>query len=188
MADVGSIVAIIIYILIDIKSVVRYYNRVIKEFEMANCFILIGAPGVGKSTWVKKNEVQIWTHSTDNIIQTICDLCGTTYDASFKELIQFAERIFWRDIDADAKNNIDIYIDRTNMSVKSRKRIIDRLKNKGYKFYAVVFNTPEENEWKRRLNSRDGKSIPQDVINSMLKNFEYPTYEEGFSEIEEVTT
>ena len=153
---------------------------------MSKCFILIGAPGVGKTTWITNNEVAMYTHSTDDIIQHICDLFSQTYDSSFKDLIGFAEQVFWQDIDRAAADSEDIYVDRTNMSVKSRKRIIDRLKNKGYKFYAVVFNPPEENEWKRRLNSRKGKSIPQDVINSMLKNFEYPTYDEGFSEIEEV--
>jgi tRNA uridine 5-carbamoylmethylation protein Kti12 len=46
-----------------------------------------------------------------------------------------------------------------------------------------VFPTPPEDELKRRLGSRPGKNIPDNVIKKMIKGFTLPTPEEGFDEI-----
>jgi len=42
---------------------------------------------------------------------------------------------------------------------------------------------PEPDELKRRLASRPGKVIPDDVVQQMIDNWEEPTLEEGFKEI-----
>jgi tRNA uridine 5-carbamoylmethylation protein Kti12 len=52
-----------------------------------------------------------------------------------------------------------------------------------YEHIAVVFQAPEAGELMRRLNSRPGKEIPIDVIETMVRNFDVPTEEEGFKEI-----
>ena len=52
-----------------------------------------------------------------------------------------------------------------------------------YEHIAVVFKTPEHKELMRRLMSRPGKVIPEDVVFDMIDNFEMPTKEEGFEEI-----
>jgi gluconate kinase len=52
-----------------------------------------------------------------------------------------------------------------------------------YEHIAVVFETPDRIELKRRLDSRPGKEIPDVVIEGMLASFEMPTAEEGFDEI-----
>jgi predicted kinase len=50
---------------------------------------------------------------------------------------------------------------------------------------AVVFKTPEPEELARRLASRVGKNIPQEVMETMIRQLaaEPPTKEEGFDEI-----
>jgi gluconate kinase len=54
-----------------------------------------------------------------------------------------------------------------------------------YEHIAVVFRTPERSELDRRLKSRYdyGKIIPEEVVESMINNWEEPTEDEGFSEI-----
>jgi gluconate kinase len=52
-----------------------------------------------------------------------------------------------------------------------------------YEHIAVVFQTPDSDELKRRLNSRPGKVIPKRVIETMIEFWEEPTEEEGFKEI-----
>jgi hypothetical protein len=96
-------------------------------------------------------------------------------------LISFAEKVFLDDLFVAWQENSNIYIDRTNLSVKSRKRIMDRLP--GYEFKAIVFPKPEKLEWEKRLNSRPGKNIPADALIDMEKKFILPTYEEDFTEI-----
>ena len=150
------------------------------------CQILVGAPGEGKSTWIKNQSLKDDTYiaSTDRIIEEIAREYGMTYDEGFKELIGFAETVMWRHIDRAALFGHDIVIDRTNMSRKGRSKFINHLKNKGYTFDVFVFDIPEDSsEWNRRLASRPGKTIPKTVVQSMLSNFQFPKHDEGFREI-----
>lgn len=149
------------------------------------CKILVGAPGCGKSTWIKEQE---WVEdtcvaSTDDIIDNISDEYGFTYNQAFKDLIGFAEKVMWEDLRVAAEDGDPIIIDRTNMSRKSRKKFIDFLSKYGYKFEAVVFPNPDQDEWDRRLANRPGKTIPANVIRSMMASFQMPKHDEGFVNI-----
>jgi tRNA uridine 5-carbamoylmethylation protein Kti12 len=53
-----------------------------------------------------------------------------------------------------------------------------------YEVIAVVFPTPSITELTRRLMSRPGKVIPNNVIEEMIENFDPPTKDEGFKEIQ----
>jgi predicted kinase len=150
------------------------------------CTFLVGAPGAGKSTWMKNQEWldDTYVASTDDIIEVIASDYGLTYDEAFKDLVGFAEKVMWRELKVAAESGDLIYIDRTNMSRKSRRKFIDFLAKHGYTFNAVVFDVPEDrSEWNRRLNSRPGKTIPENVIQSMIASFQFPTHGEGFREI-----
>lgn len=154
-----------------------------------NIYILVGPPAAGKSTWVEK-EFQGECHvvSTDDIIQEIADNDGKTYNETFAKYIKAAEVIMWQEFDRMVNGDYNpIVVDRTNMSVKSRRRFFERLRNfhkgHGYQLHAVVFPKPEDEEYERRLNSRPGKTIPEPVINGMLASFEMPTESEGFASI-----
>jgi predicted kinase len=149
---------------------------------MPKCTILVGVPGSGKSTWVVMTDGER-SVSTDNIIESLATGYGFTYNDIFKETIRFADMIMVKWMIEAAEAGYDLYVDRTNMSVKSRKQFIDKLKPYGYEFECVVFPTPEPEEWKRRLDSRPGKTIPQEAIDRMVASYEEPTEAEGFSKI-----
>jgi len=149
------------------------------------CTILVGVPAAGKSTWISNQPLKDDTYiaSTDRVIEETAREYGMTYNEAFKDLIGFAETVMWRHIDRAVLFGHDIVIDRTNMSIKSRKRFIDFLKPYGYKFNAVVFPNPDPVEWERRLNNRPGKTIPENIICNMVSSFRMPTREEGFADI-----
>ena len=150
---------------------------------MPKCTFLVGVPASGKSTWLaQQGELErTMIISTDNTIEYIAELFDMSYNEAFPDLIKFAEKVMWKSLEDAAYFGDNIIIDRTNLSVGSRKRFIKFLQ--GYGFEAVVFPTPEHKEWERRLNSREGKTIPSHVLQSMVKNFEKPTEAEGFSKI-----
>ena len=89
----------------------------------------------------------------------------------------------WQDAQYAAEDSRTVYVDRTNLSAKARKRFIDFFKQYGYTLKAIVFPQPDETEWHRRLNSREGKTIPQHVLRSMQDSYEMPLLSEGFDEI-----
>ncbi len=157
---------------------------------MPKCIILVGVPASGKSTW-HRNKFEDWpttVASTDKIIESITQIFGMSYDDGFKELIGFAEKVMWRQITTSLMNRGDFIIDRTNLTAKSRAKFIQKLKLHKYEIEAVVF--PEvgskalsKEEWKRRLNSRRGKTIPQETLDKMIDSYEIPLMSEGFDKI-----
>lgn len=150
---------------------------------MPKCILLVGVPASGKSTfidtWVDTNDYEIL--STDNIIQSWAEQQGLTYDQAFGDRIKIADREFWDSISSAADAGKNMVIDRTNLSVKSRKKIIDHVGKQGYEFEAYVFPTPDAVEWEKRLNNRPGKTIPKNILASMKSNFNMPTEDEGFT-------
>lgn len=153
-------------------------------------YILVGPPGSGKSTWVEKEFQGECTHiGSDAILEALAEETGQTYDQVFNKYMKVAEKMMWQEFDKVVEAGCyPIIVDRTNMSIKSRAKFFDRLKNfhkgHGYNIHAVVFPKPDDEEYQRRLNSRPGKTIPPFVIESMLKNFQMPRVEEGFASVE----
>lgn len=144
--------------------------------------MLVGVPGSGKSTWrnSKYNKFKDCTaiFSTDDIIEEIALNYGMTYSEIFKDCITLAEKVAFHKLDIWFKNeHTRIVIDRTNMSKKARKKILDKVPD-DYEKTCIVFAYPEDIE--ARLASRPGKIIPMSIISDMLNRFEKPSLEEGF--------
>ena len=150
---------------------------------MPKCYQLIGVPGAGKSTWVSN---QNWAKdcayiSTDHYVEKFARRMGKTYNDVFDLVMPRAVNLMTRAVVKARSEGKDIIWDQTSVSIKSRKRKFNMLRD--YEHIAVVFPTPDGAELARRLASRPGKSIPDRVIKSMIYNFDMPTEEEGFKEI-----
>ena len=145
---------------------------------MPKCIILVGVPASGKSTWHRNmyGDYMAPVVSTDRIIEEVAASYGMTYDEGFKGLIQFAEIIMWRQLTTYLMRRSDFIIDRTNLTAKSRAKFIQKLKLHKYEIEAIVFPEggsealPKE-EWKRRLDSRRGKTIPQEALDRMIDSY-----------------
>ncbi len=150
---------------------------------MPRCYQLVGVPGAGKSTWIKN---QIWALglfvvSTDNLVEAYASQQGKTYNEVFDEYMPTAVKLMADQVVYCRENNLDVIWDQTSTTVKSRRRKFAMLPD--YEHVAVVFTTPDPAELDRRLNSRPGKNIPWNIMQGMIKHFEMPTEDEGFSEI-----
>ena len=150
---------------------------------MPRCYQLIGVPGAGKSTWIQNQD---WAQhcaivSTDNHVEQEAQRQGRTYNEVFKDYMPTAVKLMADDVVNAREAGQDIIWDQTSTTVKSRQRKFNMLPD--YEHIAVVFATPEPAELDRRLNSRPGKNIPWNIMQGMIKHFEEPTLEEGFSEI-----
>jgi len=150
---------------------------------MNRLYVLVGVPGSGKSTWVSK---QSWARdcvyvSTDMYVEDYAKLVGKTYNEVFKLYMPKAVKLMAQDVRVANKAGKDVIWDQTSTTIKSRAKKFRMLPD--YEVIAVVFPTPAEDELKRRLASREGKSIPDNVMKSMISGFEMPTVEEGFKEV-----
>jgi len=150
---------------------------------MARCYQLIGIPGSGKTTWVKNQD---WANkcayiSTDIWVEMEAERQGKTYSEVFEDYMPKAVNIMSAQVVDARDQDRDIIWDQTSTTILSRMRKFNMLPT--YEHIAVVFRCPDIPELFRRLNSRPGKIIPLDVVESMVQNFEIPTEEEGFKEI-----
>jgi len=154
---------------------------------MPKCYQLIGVPGSGKSTWYKNQD---WLGedkkdhkyvSTDQHVEGYAQDQGKTYSEVFEEYMPTAVKQMMINVNMASALQMDIVWDQTSTTVKSRIRKFNALPD--YEHIAVVFETPNRIELKRRLDSRPGKEIPWVVVEGMLASFEMPTEDEGFKEI-----
>lgn len=149
---------------------------------MPKLYMLIGVPAAGKSTWIADQD---WASdcvlvSTDKLIDIEAGRQGKTYNDVFKDYIDTATKLMNEDVRAAVEAGKDIIWDQTNTGRKSRAAKLAMTPS--YRKIAVVFATPEEAEWQRRLDSRPGKSIPRAVLKAMSEGLQLPT-EDEFDEI-----
>ena len=150
---------------------------------MSKVYMLIGVPAAGKSTWLAAQDwaKDIPVVSSDKFIDEHAVKEGKTYNEVFKDYAPIAMRLMENQVEICKANGTDIIWDQTNTTVKSRKAKMAKLE--GYEKIAVVFRTPDMVEHRRRLESRPGKSIPENVMTVMINGLQEPTEEEGFKEI-----
>ena len=144
------------------------------------CYQLIGVPGSGKSTWIKKQTwaLGLTVVSTDLFVEDYARSQGKTYTEVFEEYMPMAIELMINQVIHAREHNHTIIWDQTSITVASRLKKFKMLPK--YEHIAVVFKTPEPEELQRRLSSRPGKIIPEEIVNDMIANFEEPTFDEGF--------
>jgi predicted kinase len=149
------------------------------------CYMLVGVPGSGKSTWIAKQPFD-WNNtviaSTDNFVDAQARRQGKTYSEIFQAVMPAAVSHMAQTVMDAVKNGNDIIWDQTSTTVATRAKKF-RMLPKSYEVIGVVFSTPNEKELARRLGSRPGKEIPKHVMQSMISKWEEPTMAEGFDQI-----
>lgn len=150
------------------------------------CFILVGHVGSGKSVLSKVLKIKHSARvlSTDDYINSKAFASGETYNEGFDKYIKAAEKSFNADVKDSITDKANVIIDRTNLTVKSRKKIIDKYKAAGYSIMAVVVRASkarrDEVNIQRALTGRD---IDDTIRNDMEKRYQEPSLEEGFDKI-----
>ena len=150
---------------------------------MPKAYILVGIPGSGKSTWIKNQTwaLGLTVVSTDAFVEDYARAQGKTYSDVFEDYMPEAVNLMVQQVVRAREHNHDIIWDQTSTTVASRIKKFNMLPS--YEMIAVVFPIPGKEELTRRLNSRPGKVIPDNVIQQMIDSYEMPTTEEGFIKV-----
>ena len=154
------------------------------------CIVMVGLPAAGKSTRVGALTAvnpELFVYSTDNHIEQCAKQNGWTYDRAFAEFIESATKHMNEQINIAIRSRQDIVWDQTNLSAKKRAKIVNRMRQAGYRVECECILLPagdsQWEDWRHRMASRPGKTIPDHVIESMMDSFVRPTVEEGFDAV-----
>lgn len=138
-------------------------------------YLLRGAPGAGKSTWIKENQLEPFTLSGDNIRQMIC---GVAYDTKGNPIIsQKYDNLVWNILLERLEERMDrgefVIVDATHYRaalLQQYKKLINKYR---YRPYVIDFTTvPEEVAIERNLKRELYKRVPVAVIQKMYRVFE----------------
>lgn len=151
---------------------------------------MVGLPATGKSTLIKgMYKPDTWIYSTDDYIESMAKMRGLTYNDVFEETIKEATQMCNGGLDRAIADGLDVIFDQTNLGVKKRKKIINRMKRAGYQVRCECIMPPEpahisdQKDWKYRLENRPGKNIPNHIMANMIESYAIPTIDEGFDMI-----
>ena len=147
---------------------------------MKYLYVLVGVPGSGKSTWVENNETELdaVVVSSDTFVEKHAQELGLTYSEVFNDYMPTAiDLMLDQALDARGKY-LNIVWDQTSVTRASRAKKTRMFPN--YRKVAVVFETPPREVLEQRLNSRPGKVIPMEVVESMISNWQEVDDSEGF--------
>ena len=150
-----------------------------------HAIVMVGLPMSGKSTWMRnftKENQDYEILSRDNVILELGK--GLSYTEAYNTVDQNEVNKIFQDRCKEAiENRKNIIFDLTNMSKKARRKSIGNLSN-DYKKTAQVIIADLEilKERNAKRVKEEGKHIPEEVIDAMVKSFYPPMYDE-FDEI-----
>ena len=154
------------------------------------CAVMVGLPAMGKSTLIKGMFTpDTWIYSTDMYIEQVAEDNGITYNEAFESNIKAATEFNESKLDTMITFRKNIIWDQTNLGAGKRRKIINRMSQAGYQVCCDCIVPPEPGHfddlkvWKRRLENRPGKTIPQHVLSNMWESYVEPSIEEGFDMI-----
>lgn len=159
---------------------------------MKTCYVMVGLPGLGKSTHVHKMttmDPDAFVYSTDDLIDEWAADDGKTYDEVFEDYIKDATKEMEYLLTCAIRDGEDIIWDQTNLGVGKRRKIINRVKQAGYNVECVCICPPESDysgdkeDWAYRLANRHGKTVPDNVMKNMADNYVEPNTSEGFRKV-----
>lgn len=148
-------------------------------------YMLIGIPYSGKTYYRDVHFMSsnyLWL-STDYIIEDIiARYPASSYQENWKDLIDFAQKMLYKDIDYGIKMEYDFVWDQTNLTKISRKEKLEKIPDT-YQKIAVFFSTPSNETIEERKLLRPNQDIPWGVLDRMRSQLEIPEFSEGFDEI-----
>ena len=149
---------------------------------MSKMYLMIGAPGCGKSYYITQHkQPEDLVISRDKIrFGMLKD--GDEYFSKEKEVYNE----FIKQIDAAITANATFYVDQTSLNRAARNKLFSRLSKKPDEIIGVYINKPIETILYQN-SLRTGRAlVPEDAVINMFYSIEKPTKEEGFTEILEV--
>ena len=146
-------------------------------------YMMVGAAGAGKSTFIKNFFLNACVVSRDAIRFEVMDKHGT--EDYFKYEKEAFALFISRIKKAIQDNNKTIVIDAIHLTPKARKRVLNRIKSKDSKLVidTIVIRPTLEQHIKQNANRTGRAFVPVNAIVKQYNSYVKPTCEEGFNHI-----
>lgn len=134
---------------------------------------LVGHQYSGKSTWLRNQTYKDYVvYSLDSVVHELAKERGVSYSEAWSKLVGEANHILDRRLRDWLYEGKRIIFDRTNMTVKSRSKLLNRLIQEGYKVSAVVFPLLSSEEIQKRIDMRPDQIVPLHIVEEFRDRFE----------------
>lgn len=137
---------------------------------MRTLFILRGAPASGKSTWIKENELDSYTISTDTL-RLMYQSPVTNVDGT-RAISQNNDGEVWKMVMELMERRMEkgefIIVDATHYKAPLINKYKDLVSKYRYRVYVVDFSNISEEELLERNSKRGFRRVPDEVISKMV--------------------
>ena len=145
---------------------------------MNNLYILIGAPGCGKSTWAKEKKALGWSVVSRDEIRYAYLKNDETYFSHEKEVFD----TFVNALAASVLSNKNTIADATNLNESSRTKLLKalaaRLSPSTYNIIFIYFDTSYTTCFRRNASRQGRAHVPEKELSSMFAAQSFPSYNE----------
>ena len=145
---------------------------------MNNLYILIGAPGCGKSTWAKEKKTLGWSVVSRDEIRYAYLKNDETYFSHEKEVFD----TFVNALAASVLSNKNTVADATNLNESSRTKLLKalaaRLSPSTYNIIFIYFDTSYTTCFRRNASRQGRAHVPEKELSSMFAAQSFPSYNE----------
>lgn len=140
-------------------------------------WVMVGLSGSGKSSVAKEiaeNNHNTAIVSSDSIREEL------TGDYGNQENNEEVFKVFRKRIRDELENNINVIVDAINITMRSRRAIIENVK--GIECHKIVYLIPKPFRQCKIDNLNRPHPVPEEVLDKQIRKFQIPFMEEGFEE------
>ena len=145
---------------------------------MNNLYILIGAPGCGKTTWAKEKKALGWSVVSRDEIRYAYLKNDEAYFSHEKEVFD----TFVNALAASVLSNKNTVADATNLNESSRAKLLKalaaRLSPSSYNIIFIYFDTSYTTCFRRNASRQDRNRVPDTDFSAMFAAQSFPSYNE----------
>lgn len=140
-------------------------------------WVMVGLSGSGKLSVAK----EIAENNPNTVIVSLNKICEElTGDYGNQENNEEVCKVFRKRIREALENNMNVIADTTNITMMSRRAIIENIK--GIECRKIVYLIPKPFEQCKIDNLNRQHPVPEEVLEEQLRKFQIPFMEKGFEE------